>query len=100
MFNPLIEVLFGQKTPKTKDTKFQHEWKRNGVLKNDVSNITEWGKVALIECSLTEAMKIHSTYHQQCHECNYIFVRPPTSEELEMRLMRDVERMESYSSIQ
>jgi guanylate kinase len=99
MFNPLIELLFGRKNQKTHETKFRHEWKRNGVLKNDVSTIMELGKVALIECSLTEAMKIHSSYHQQCHECNYIFVRPPTSEELEKRLMRDVERMESYSSI-
>jgi hypothetical protein len=33
------------------------------------------------------------------HPCNYIFIRPESSAELERRLIRDVERMESYSSI-
>ena len=68
-------------------------------MKNDVSTIMDWGKVALIECSLTDAMKIHSTYHQKIHPCNFIFLSPESSEELERRLIRDVERMESYSSI-
>lgn len=64
MYNPLLEFIFGRKTQKTVETKFQHEWKRNAVLKNDVSTIMESGKIAMIECSLTEAMKIHSSYHQ------------------------------------
>ena len=99
MFNPILDLFFGRKQKEETTNKYRHEWKRNGVLKNDVSTITQYGKIALIECSLSDAMTIHSTYHQLCHPCNYIFVRPPSSEELEKRLIRDVERMESYASI-
>lgn len=58
------------------------------------------GKVAMIECSLSDALLIHgSTYHRMNHQCNFIFVSPPSSEELEKRLIRDVERMETTGSI-
>jgi guanylate kinase len=93
--NPILSMLsFGQK----KDVDTDHiyyEWKRSGVLKNDVSTIMEHGKIALIECSLQDACKIHETYHEMQHECNFVFLRPPSVEELRNRLIRDVERLES-----
>ena len=93
--NPILSMLsFGQKKDEETDHIY-YEWKRSGVLKNDVSTIMEHGKIALIECSLSDACKIHETYHELQHECNFIFVRPTSVEEMRNRLIRDVERLES-----
>jgi len=75
-----------------------YEWKRVGVLRSDVDTFQTHGKVAMIECSLQEAIKIH---HNQAFEnqFNYIYLRPPSVEELGNRLIRSVKAHESASSI-
>lgn len=98
IFNPIVAMLtFGR--IKSAPTESFCVWKKSGVLKNDVSTLMQWGKVALIECDLSDAITIHSTYHLQNHECNFIFLRPPSGEEFENRLIRDVERKETRDSI-
>ena len=87
-------LAFGQKKDDDSDHIY-YEWKRSGILKVDVSTILDHGKVALIECSLQDAVKIHQTYHELQHTCNFIYVHPPSVEELRNRLIRDVERLES-----
>ena len=40
-----------------------YQRKRTGVMMEDVTKIMEHGRVALIECSLPEAIKIHEGFH-------------------------------------
>jgi guanylate kinase len=98
--NPILSMLtFGQKKEEDETSDFYYEWKRTGVRADEVSTILEHGKVALIECRLQDAIHIHETYHELVHQCNFIYVRPPSVEELRNRLIRDVERTESEASI-
>jgi guanylate kinase len=82
--------IFNFSSSKTLDDSTRHfyEWKRSGVLKEDVSRIMEQGRIAMVECSLQEALKIHSGYHNLNHECNFIYVTPPTTEEMRNRIIR------------
>lgn len=100
--NPFLQIskmIFHSSEQKTYATK--STVRKSGVLKNDVSKISEHGKVALIECTMQDALLIFSsTYHKEPHhQCNFIFLSPPSSAELERRLIRDVERMETTQSI-
>lgn len=69
------------------------------MLKEDVSSIMQHGRVALIECSLQEAAKIHRGYHVTNHPCHYIYLAPPSATELANRLIRTHSEGETKQSI-
>eukprot|EP00354_Favella_ehrenbergii_P006564 CAMPEP_0170468054 /NCGR_PEP_ID=MMETSP0123-20130129/11383_1 /TAXON_ID=182087 /ORGANISM="Favella ehrenbergii, Strain Fehren 1" /LENGTH=67 /DNA_ID=CAMNT_0010734537 /DNA_START=451 /DNA_END=654 /DNA_ORIENTATION=- len=66
-----------------------HTWNNQGVLLSDVNEIYSRHKVALLECELQEAIRmVHQKEAQEHMSFNYIYVRPPDVDELEIRLIR------------
>lgn len=89
--NPVINVDRWQKACGTaryrKHT--MHTWKQSGILVSDVQKIINNHKVALIECELQEAIRmLHYREEQERLAINYIYLQPPSVEELECRLIR------------
>ena len=77
-----------------------HTWKHSGVLVSDVQKIKNRHKVALIECELREAIRmIHSKEQAEQLEFNYIYLRPPTVEDLANCLIRNYSTRETTISI-
>ena len=59
-----------------------HGWAFSGVKRQDVSRIIEDHRVALIECELQEAIRLHHSEHSSMLKFNYIYICPPDTEEL------------------
>jgi guanylate kinase len=57
------------------------------VLTDEVLETKKRYKICLIECSLNEAKKIH-TEAKLGTDVNYLFVHPPTADDMTVRLLR------------
>ena len=65
-----------------------------------MKRINQKHKVALIECELQEAIRMVHTKEEAEHlEFNYIYLRPPTVEDLATRLIRSYSARETMFSI-
>lgn len=91
------KTLFVRSTPGDKGA-FNSVGDRLCVLTEDVLYIKSQYKVALVECSLQEAKKIHLEGKLGA-DVNYLFFTPPSAEEMTVRLLRSRPGQDSQLSL-
>jgi guanylate kinase len=68
------------------------------VLNAELTRIKSDQQIALVECSLAEAKRIH-TEAKLGPDVDYIFLRPPSAQEMTVRLLRSRPGMDTKHSL-